>query len=81
MYSLLRGAVGEEVRYALKTSRAFVMVSEVHGYGAENTCLKFNKIILTGAHVVYQHLAGTFILFWKFYRVFNEFRNRFSVCT
>ena len=81
MYSLLRGAVGEDVRYALKTSIAFVMVSDVHGYGAENACLGFNKIIVAGAHIVHQHLACTFILFWKFYRALNEFRNRFSICT
>ena len=54
MYSLLRGAVGEDVRYALKTSIAFVMVSGVHGCGAENACLRSNEIIIAGAHVVYQ---------------------------
>jgi hypothetical protein len=53
MYSLLRGAVGEDVRYALKTSIAFAMVSGGYGYGAENACLRFNKVIVAGAHVVY----------------------------
>ena len=52
-----------------------MMVSEVETR-VEHACLRLDKIIIVRAHVVYQQLPSTFILFWKLYRAFYEFCNR-----
>jgi len=78
MNSLLRGAVGEDVRYELKTSIACTRVSE--GLRRhEDAYLGFEKIIVGRAHVIYQQLPSTFIFLWEFYRVFDEFGDRLSL--
>lgn len=81
MNSLLRGAVGEDVRYELRTSIACVMMVSEALARAERACLKPDKIAIGRAHVVYQQLPCTFILFWEFYSALHDFCYRPSLGT